>query len=79
MVMRQNMSLTRTAPGGATEISVADDGKLTLPLPYGYLSLDVRRRTQNHLPPLNIHGTGDNTEIDRERAGPHRIDRSRLD
>ena len=46
-----------SAPGGATEISVADDWELMLPLPYSYLSLDVRRRAQHHLPPRNIVST----------------------
>ena len=50
-------SRTWTAPGGATEISVADDGELMLPLPYSYLSLDVRRLAQHHLPARNIVST----------------------
>ena len=50
-------SRTWTAPGGATEISVADDGELMLPLPYSYLSLDVRRLAQHHLPSRNIVST----------------------
>ena len=50
-------SRTWTAPGGATEISVADDGELMLPLPYSYLSLDVRRLAQHHPPSRNIVST----------------------
>ncbi|MCY4514212.1 MAG: Rpn family recombination-promoting nuclease/putative transposase [Candidatus Tectomicrobia bacterium] len=41
---------TWTAPGDITEISVADDGEILLPLPYSYLSLDVQR-----LPSCNRH------------------------
>ena len=46
-----------SAPGGATEISVSDDGELMLPLPCSYLSLDVRRLEQHHLPSRNIVST----------------------
>ena len=46
-----------TAPGGIAEISVADDGEILLPLPYSYLSLDVRRLPQDHLPSRNIVAT----------------------
>ena len=46
-----------TAPGGITEISVADDGEILLPLPYSYLSLDVQRLPQDHLPSRNIVAT----------------------
>ena len=46
-----------TAPGGATEISMADDGEILLPLPYSYLSLDVQRLAQDHLPSRNIVAT----------------------
>ena len=46
-----------SAPGGATEISVAEEGELMLPLPYSYLSLDVRRLAQHHLPSRNIVST----------------------
>ncbi|MDE0365088.1 MAG: Rpn family recombination-promoting nuclease/putative transposase [Gammaproteobacteria bacterium] len=46
-----------SAPGGATGISVSDDGELMLPLPYSYLSLDVRRLEQHHLPSRNIVST----------------------
>ena len=46
-----------TAPGGATEITVADDGELMLPLPYSYLSLDVQRLAQDHQPSRNIAST----------------------
>ena len=46
-----------SAPGGATEVPVADDGELMLPLPCRYLSLDVRRLAQQHLPSRNIVST----------------------
>ncbi len=56
-VVLHSGSRTWNAPGAATEISATDKGELLLPLPYSYLSLDVRRLAQHHLPSRNIVST----------------------
>ncbi len=45
------------APGGATEISTDSHREILLPLPYSYLSLDVQRLAQHHLPSRNLVAT----------------------
>lgn len=45
------------APGGAKEIKLGRDGEILLPLAYSYLSLDVQRLAQHHLPSRNLVAT----------------------
>ena len=65
-----------TAPGGATGISVADDGEVLMPLSCSYLSLDARRLAQDYLPSHNLVAVVfelDSVTLPADIAGPMRV------